>query len=389
MGDRDRYVLASGITPSGVVHFGNFREVVTVDLVARALLDRGKKVASSSAGTTTTLSARSPRTSPTPKGSVRSSTVRSSTPRTPPGGPGAMRSITNAPSKGSSTGWASGWSPSYQARKYRAGEYAQGIRKALEKRTAIREILNRHRKDPHGEGYVPVSVYCGGCGTDHRIEDKGLGTGKGSPTTAETAAMRRPRIPTPVPASSSPGGSTGRCAGRTRRSTSSPEARTTPPTGDPWPPPRRSSASSATPPRSICSNDFVSVKGGGGKMSSSEGGVVTVDDILEIHTPEMIRWIFARTKTNVDFSIGLGLDVIKTYEDFDRQERLAYPAGGGKSQEGRHGPKNLRALPAGPRPPRFPRSGTPLSSGIQAPDQHPADQRGGTWRPPASTTAPT
>ena len=43
-GDRDRYVLASGITPSGVVHIGNFREVITVDLVARALRDLGKEV---------------------------------------------------------------------------------------------------------------------------------------------------------------------------------------------------------------------------------------------------------------------------------------------------------------------------------------------------------
>ena len=44
LGDKDQYVLASGITPSGQVHFGNFRESVTVDLVARALRDRGKKV---------------------------------------------------------------------------------------------------------------------------------------------------------------------------------------------------------------------------------------------------------------------------------------------------------------------------------------------------------
>ena len=43
-GEKDQYVLASGITPSGVVHFGNFRETITVDLVARALRKRGKNV---------------------------------------------------------------------------------------------------------------------------------------------------------------------------------------------------------------------------------------------------------------------------------------------------------------------------------------------------------
>jgi lysyl-tRNA synthetase class 1 len=36
--------VAAGITPSGDVHIGNFREVITVDLVARALRDQGVDV---------------------------------------------------------------------------------------------------------------------------------------------------------------------------------------------------------------------------------------------------------------------------------------------------------------------------------------------------------
>ena len=43
-GERDLYTCASGITPSGTVHIGNFREIITVDLVVRALRDRGKNV---------------------------------------------------------------------------------------------------------------------------------------------------------------------------------------------------------------------------------------------------------------------------------------------------------------------------------------------------------
>jgi len=42
--DKDSYTVASGITPSGVVHIGNFREIITVDLIARALRDKGKEV---------------------------------------------------------------------------------------------------------------------------------------------------------------------------------------------------------------------------------------------------------------------------------------------------------------------------------------------------------
>ena len=37
------YTCASGITPSGTVHIGNFREIISVELVVRALRDMGKK----------------------------------------------------------------------------------------------------------------------------------------------------------------------------------------------------------------------------------------------------------------------------------------------------------------------------------------------------------
>src|SRR4030042_874456 len=43
-GKKAKYVCAAGITPSGIVHIGNFREIITVDLVCRALKDKKKKV---------------------------------------------------------------------------------------------------------------------------------------------------------------------------------------------------------------------------------------------------------------------------------------------------------------------------------------------------------
>ncbi len=41
-GDLDAYTCSAGITPSGTVHIGNFREIISADLVVRALRDRGK-----------------------------------------------------------------------------------------------------------------------------------------------------------------------------------------------------------------------------------------------------------------------------------------------------------------------------------------------------------
>src|SRR6056297_219313 len=43
-GEKDPYVCASGITPSGTVHIGNFREIISVELVVRALKELGRNV---------------------------------------------------------------------------------------------------------------------------------------------------------------------------------------------------------------------------------------------------------------------------------------------------------------------------------------------------------
>ena len=43
-GIKNSYTVAAGITPSGVVHIGNFREIMTVDLIARAFKHSKKRV---------------------------------------------------------------------------------------------------------------------------------------------------------------------------------------------------------------------------------------------------------------------------------------------------------------------------------------------------------
>ena len=41
---KPHFTCASGISPSGTIHIGNFREIISVDLVVRALRDAGEKV---------------------------------------------------------------------------------------------------------------------------------------------------------------------------------------------------------------------------------------------------------------------------------------------------------------------------------------------------------
>ena len=38
------FTLAAGISPSGTIHIGNFRDLITAESVSRALKDKGKKV---------------------------------------------------------------------------------------------------------------------------------------------------------------------------------------------------------------------------------------------------------------------------------------------------------------------------------------------------------
>ena len=41
--DKEEYVCAAGISPSGSIHIGNFRDIATSYFVVRALIKKGKK----------------------------------------------------------------------------------------------------------------------------------------------------------------------------------------------------------------------------------------------------------------------------------------------------------------------------------------------------------
>jgi len=69
--------------------------------------------------------------------------------------------------------------------------------------------------------------------------------------------------------------------------------------------------------------EWISIKGQG-EFASSLGRVVTLKEMLEIYTPEVIRYLFASTRPKVCFNISFDLDVLKIYEDFDKCERIYF-----------------------------------------------------------------
>jgi lysyl-tRNA synthetase class 1 len=329
-----RIVVASGITPSGVVHIGNFREVITVDLVARALRDRGADVRFIYSWDDFDVFRKVP--SDMPKQAMLAENLRRSIADVPDpyGEHDSYASHNIAAFEGSLEPL--GIRPEFirQSKRYRAGAYAEGVRKALEHRKTIAGILDKWREKPLADDWLPLAGFCTACGRDEldftwdgewgvKVHCRDCGH-DANVDLREGGNLKLPwRIDWPMRWSVEgvtfePGGKDHSSAGgsydtakeivRDVYGTHAPE---------------------------YVAYDFVRVKGQGGKISSSKGGALTVADVLEVYEPEVLRWIFASYKPNTEFQISFDLDAIKIYEDYDRTRRLAHEAEDGTAEDGK------------------------------------------------------
>ncbi|WP_446665078.1 lysine--tRNA ligase [Flexivirga sp. B27] len=97
---------------------------------------------------------------------------------------------------------------------------------------------------------------------------------------------------------------------------------------------------------------FVGIKGMA-KMSSSRGGVPTPADALQIMEPQLLRWLYARRKPAQSFSVAFDAEVERMYDEWDS---LVKKVDSGKGQPGdvaaytRASSTATASLPATPRP---------------------------------------
>lgn len=322
-GDKPEYTVASGITPSGRVHFGNFREVITVDLVARALKSLGKNVRFIYSWDNFDTFRKVPKNVPEPEAFEKH--LRQPIARIPdPWGE------TDSYAAGRIALFekeleAVGIKPNYlyQEAMYSQGKYAELIREALENKDKIASILNQYRKSPLPESWLPTSIYCSNCHRDETSDESYLGEWKYSYTCAhcghsEEFDIRESkniklawRTDWPMRwkyegVDFEPGGKDHSSEGGSYDTAK-----------------EISEAVWGFKPPVYLQYDFVAIKGGAGKMSSSSGELVSLADVLEVYTPQMVRWIFAGQKPNRDFSVAFDEDVIKMYEEFDKAEAIA------------------------------------------------------------------
>ncbi len=322
-GNKKTYVCAAGITPSGTIHIGNFREIITVDLVARAFKDAGKKSRFIYSWDDYDVFRKVPKNMPNQE--MLEKHLR--------------KSIIDVPDPfGTEESYARhhevdvekaieevGIYPEflYQAKKYRNLDYVSGIKIALKKRDEIKQILDAYRKEPLAKDWLPITGFCPECGKDTITFSNYNGDNEIQVTCNscsfdsvvkidESPFLKLPwRMDWPMrwayeKVDFEPGG----------------KEHSTP-------------GGSYTTAKEIVSlydwtapsyqmYDFISIKGTGGKISSSLGNVITLKDMLEIYEPEMVRWLFAGTRPNSEFAISFDLDVIKLYEDFDKCERIYF-----------------------------------------------------------------
>ncbi len=323
-GEKDVYVCASGITPSGTVHIGNFREIISVELVVRALRQKGCNVKFIYSWDEYDVFRKVPKNMPEQEkleGFLRQPIT------TVPDVLGNEESYARANEKRLEVLLPLvGVFPEYiyQTSEYKSGRYAQGMRTALEKKESIRKILDAHRTEPLAADWMPVSVFCAACNRDTTKVESWNGDWEITYTCEscgnhesldlrETGSVKLPwRIDWPMrwreeqvdfePAGKdhhSEGGSfdTAKLVSKEIYG---------------WEPPV------------TFQYDFIRIKGRGGKISSSSGEVVGLDDVLEVYQPEVARFLFAGTRPNAEFAISFDLDVLKIYEDYDKCERTYY-----------------------------------------------------------------
>lgn len=321
-GPKDLYTCASGITPSGTVHIGNFREIISVDLVVRALRDKGCKVRFIYSWDDYDVFRKVPKNMPNQE--VLEGCLRKPITMVPDLVTG-QESYARANEVAVETQLpVVGIQPEFlhQAKRYMSSMYAEGIRNALVHKEEIRAILNEFRTEPLPEDWWPVSVFSGFTGKDTTTVtgwdgDWGVTYRDDETGESETVDLRSTslvKLPWRIdwPMRWAHEGVDFEPAGKDHHSQ-----------GGSFDTSKRVvELFGAHAPVSF-KYDFITFKGKG-KQSSSLGNVDTLEQVLRVYTPEITRYMFASTRPSAEFSISFDLDVLKIYEDYDNCERIYF-----------------------------------------------------------------
>ncbi|MBU2576649.1 MAG: lysine--tRNA ligase [Nanoarchaeota archaeon] len=314
-GTKKEYVCASGITPSGQVHIGNFREVITTDMVVRALRDKGKKVRFIYSWDDFD------RFRKVPAGVNKDYEKYLGMPISDIPSPfddSMSYAEFNEEKFENSIGkvWIE---PEfiYQNEMNKKCAYADLIKIALEKKDKIKEILNKFRKEPLEKDWWPIMIYCGACKKDltkitsvdgYKISyECECGHSETFDIRKKGIVSIRWRIDWPLRwryehVDFEPGGIDHSVYGgsfTTSKEISKEVFDFEPPVYQFY--------------------EWIGIKGGQA-FSSSAGNALMLSEVEEIYEPAVLRYLFVGTKPRSAFNISFDNDVISIYEKFDALE---------------------------------------------------------------------
>ncbi|MDR3424055.1 MAG: lysine--tRNA ligase [Alphaproteobacteria bacterium] len=334
--NQELYTCAAGISPSGVVHFGNFRDIATSLAVAQELRARGKKARllfswdnydrfrKVPVGVDPSFARYigMPLTDvPDPEGELPSYARRFEV--------GLEKSIEEM---GIDLEYR------YQTQEYKSGRYAEKIAFALQHREQAADIQLQFKTDKGNQEkgidpeeyrrtYFPITVYSRFSGTDKvqvlsydggtKLTYRCLVTDKVEQIDfKETPVVKLPwKLDWPMRWGE--------------------EQVHFEPSGKDHMTPGGSYDVSSAISREMFGRKppvpqmylFVGIQGvKGDKMSGSKGGAISPATLLEIYEPSLLKWLYMRRTPMQSFNLAFDTEVYRQYDEFDR-EVVAYQAG--------------------------------------------------------------
>lgn len=319
-GKKEVALCSAGITPSGVVHIGNFRDILTSDAVYKALkekkanskliffwddFDRLRKI--------------------------------------PVGVPTEFEKYLGMPiskvpdpykcHKSYAEHFKAdfqealpvlGISPEFinQSHEYEKNRYFKEIKTALQKRKKIAEILSEFKtqgmKKEEIETYYPLQIYCRKCGkdstkiTDYDEENKvtyscQCGHKETADISKENIGKLTWKIDWPMRwvhygVKFEPGGIDHATPGGSFDVAK-----------------KIATEIFNIKPPILQGYAFVSMRGENIKMSSSKGNAISPKDLLEIYEPELLKWLFTRTHPENRITFCFDTELIRQYDEFDKE----------------------------------------------------------------------
>ena len=323
--DKEEYVCAAGISPSGSIHIGNFRDIATAYFVCKALERAGKKARLLFSWDELDRLRKVPvnvaKVNKDMEKYIGFPYVDVPNPFEP--GNGTYASYFEDEFLESIKDFHIDMDFKYQAEMYRSGKYTEYILLAMEKRKEIFDILDSFRTQDAEEGerdrYYPASIYCPECGKD-------------------TTTIVKYDDETKVAEYECACGHKGTFDFKTNYNCKLAwkidwamrwvyEGVDFEPGGKDHASPGGSYDTSKVICKKIFNSDapefqgyeFIGIKGVAGKMSGSSGLNMTPATLLQFYQPEVILWLYSRCEPTKAFDFCFDDGILRQYFEFDKQ----------------------------------------------------------------------